>query len=138
MCMYLVFIVEITKKYISVLIINLGVFFFSCSRLGLISLAYLWQRDQAELLEEMINNRVNAILVKVATLGLSPTKHLGKTISQLHSHLLNMKEKYGLNVCGEGGEYETFTLDCPLYINTIVMYVYMFYLEYGIYHIHKK
>ncbi len=23
--------------------------------------------------------------------------------------------RYGVNVCGEGGEYETFTLDCPLY-----------------------
>ena len=23
---------------------------------------------------------------------------------------------YGINVCGEGGEYETLTLDCPLFI----------------------
>ena len=23
--------------------------------------------------------------------------------------------EFGLNVCGEGGEYETFTLDCPLF-----------------------
>ena len=22
---------------------------------------------------------------------------------------------YGINVCGEGGEYETLTLDCPLF-----------------------
>ena len=33
------------------------------------------------------------------------------------------KEKYGLNVCGEGGEYETFTLDCPLFKKSIVMWV---------------
>lgn len=92
-----------------------------CTRLGLVSLAYLWQRDQSELLQEMIESKVSAILVKVATLGLDPTKHLGKTIKQLQPHLLNMKEKYGLNVCGEGGEYETFTLDCPLYKNSIVM-----------------
>ncbi|GLV35478.1 uncharacterized protein CBL_01373 [Carabus blaptoides fortunei] len=92
-----------------------------CTRLGLVSLAYLWQRDQSELLQEMIDSKVSAILVKVATLGLDPTKHLGKTIKQLQPHLLNMKEKYGLNVCGEGGEYETFTLDCPLYKNSIVI-----------------
>ena len=35
--------------------------------------------------------------------------------------LLFQKGKYGLNVCGEGGEYETFTLDCPLFKKKIVM-----------------
>ena len=29
----------------------------------------------------------------------------------------------GLNVCGEGGEYETFTTDCPLYKRRIVLCV---------------
>ena len=41
----------------------------SCSRLGLVSLAYLWQRDQADLLQEMINAGVKAILIKVASMG---------------------------------------------------------------------
>lgn len=100
---------------------HLFCYIFSCARLGLISLAYLWQRDQAELLQEMLDCQVDAIVVKVATLGLDPSKHLGKSIRQLQPHLLAMKEKYGLNVCGEGGEYETFTLDCPLYINKIIM-----------------
>lgn len=31
--------------------------------------------------------------------------------------------KYQLNVCGEGGEYESLTLDCPLFKKRIVMYV---------------
>ena len=31
-----------------------------CQRLGLINLAYLWQRDQRELLDEMIKMRMNA------------------------------------------------------------------------------
>jgi len=30
-------------------------------------------------------------------------------------------EKYGLNICGEGGEYETFTLDCPLFTKSVIM-----------------
>jgi len=38
-----------------------------------------------------------------------------------HKKIPLQKEKYGLNICGEGGEYETFTLDCPLFIKTIVM-----------------
>lgn len=100
---------------------NISSFYCRCTRLGLISLGYLWQRDQAELLQEMIDCQIDAILVKVATLGLDPVKHLGKSIRQLQPHLLAMKDKYGLNVCGEGGEYETFTLDCPLYINRIAI-----------------
>ncbi|XP_058799518.1 uncharacterized protein LOC131669005 [Phymastichus coffea] len=91
-----------------------------CSRLGLLSLSYLWRRDQEELLKEMVECSVNAVIIKVASLGLE-ARHLGKSISEMQSHLAKMKEKYGLNVCGEGGEYETFTLDCPLYIKSIVI-----------------
>lgn len=32
-------------------------------------LAYLWQRDQEELLDEMIEAQVEAILIKTAALG---------------------------------------------------------------------
>lgn len=92
-----------------------------CNRLQLISLAYLWRRDQTELLQEMIDCQVYAIIIKVAALGLIPDRHLGKTLKEMQPHLLNMKEKYGLNVCGEGGEYETFTLDCPLFKSRIVV-----------------
>ncbi|XP_014468532.1 PREDICTED: diphthine--ammonia ligase [Dinoponera quadriceps] len=89
-----------------------------CSRLGLISISYLWRRDQEELLMEMIQSSVNAVLIKVAALGLEP-KHLGKSISEMQTHLVRIKEKYGVNICGEGGEYETFTLDCPLFGKSI-------------------
>ncbi|XP_055606409.1 uncharacterized protein LOC129754384 [Uranotaenia lowii] len=92
-----------------------------CKRLELISLAYLWRRDQTELLQEMIDCQVHAIIIKVAALGLIPDRHLGKSLKEMQPHLLNMKEKYGLNVCGEGGEYETFTLDCPLFRSRIVV-----------------
>ena len=35
-----------------------------CLRLGLTPLAYLWRRDQTELLQEMINCGIDAILIK--------------------------------------------------------------------------
>ncbi|XP_050328475.1 uncharacterized protein LOC126758296 [Bactrocera neohumeralis] len=91
-----------------------------CSRLNLVSLAYLWRRDQTELLQEMIDCQVHAIIIKVAALGLVPDRHLGKSLREIQPHLLKMRDKYGLNVCGEGGEYETFTLDCPLFKQRIV------------------
>lgn len=91
-----------------------------CMRLGLIPLAYLWRRDQSQLLQEMIQANVTAIIIKVAALGLK-AKHLGKTIAEIQPYMETMKSKYHLNVCGEGGEYETFTLDCPLFAKKIVI-----------------
>lgn len=42
-----------------------------CTRLGMTSLAYLWQRDQKELLAEMIQAGLTAIIIKVAAIGMS-------------------------------------------------------------------
>ena len=64
-----------------------------CSRLGLVSLSYLWRRDQAELFDEMIDAKVEAILIKVATLGLDG-KHLGLSLSQVRDHLHKMVNIY--------------------------------------------
>ncbi|KAL1131383.1 hypothetical protein AAG570_011000 [Ranatra chinensis] len=61
-----------------------------CSRLGLVALAYLWRRDQAELLQEMIDYNIDAIIIKVAALGLDPSKHLGMRISEIQPHLIKM------------------------------------------------
>ena len=52
----------------------------------------------------------------MAALGLDPHKHLGKSLQQLEGHLLRLREQYGCNPCGEGGEYETLTLDCPAFV----------------------
>ncbi|GAB1286700.1 Diphthine--ammonia ligase [Apodemus speciosus] len=114
-----------------------------CKRLNLQPLAYLWQRNQEDLLREMIASNVKAIIIKVAALGLDPDKHLGKTLVEMEPYLLEyvpslylkeekehligknldrqLSKKYGVHVCGEGGEYETFTLDCPLFTKKIVV-----------------
>lgn len=84
-------------------------------RLGLASLAYLWHAPQAALLRGMIDGGLQAILVKTAALGLEPARHLGLGIAALAPHLATLRDRFGCNVCGEGGEYETLTLDCPLF-----------------------
>ena len=33
----------------------------------------------------------------------------------MKSHLVMLRDRYGCNVCGEGGEYETIVLDCPFF-----------------------
>ncbi|KAG6821596.1 hypothetical protein H0H93_000105 [Arthromyces matolae] len=72
------------------------------------------------LFEEMISAGMEAIIIKVAGIGLT-TKHLGKTLSEMHSTLMKLNQQYGAHICGEGGEYETLTLDCPLFKHRIVL-----------------
>ena len=36
-------------------------------------------------------------------------------LEEMEPTLLELQEKYGANVCGEGGEFETYTLDSPLF-----------------------
>ncbi|MCI02302.1 meiotically up-regulated protein 71-like protein, partial [Trifolium medium] len=62
-----------------------------CSRLGLVSLAYLWKQDQSVLLNEMIANGIVAVTVKVAAMGLDPAKHLGHMESMFVVKEGNMK-----------------------------------------------
>nr|XP_034966329.1 diphthine--ammonia ligase isoform X8 [Zootoca vivipara] len=92
-----------------------------CKRLTLQPLAYLWRQNQETLLKEMISSDLQAIIIKVAAFGLDPDKHLGKTLDEMEPYLLELSKKYGVHICGEGGEYETFTLDCPLFKKKIVV-----------------
>jgi len=62
-------------------------FLCRCARLGLIALAYLWRQPQAALYQQMLDTNLDAILIKVAAMGLDPKKHLGKTLSQMQAHL---------------------------------------------------
>jgi diphthine-ammonia ligase len=85
------------------------------SSLGLVSLAYLWRRNQASLLAEMAAAPLDAVLIKVAALGLSPARHLGRRLAALTPALVALEQRYGCHAAGEGGEYETMTLDCPAF-----------------------
>eukprot|EP00921_Rhytidocystis_pertsovi_P026867 GHVQ01043305.1.p1 GENE.GHVQ01043305.1~~GHVQ01043305.1.p1 ORF type:complete len:222 (-),score=30.62 GHVQ01043305.1:321-986(-) len=91
-----------------------------CDRLNLQLLAPLWQTPQAELLQNIIDDGIDAIVVKTAAMGLNEN-HIGKSIVQLKDHFLSLESQFGFHVCGEGGEYETITVDCPMYYKRIVM-----------------
>ncbi|EHB14781.1 ATP-binding domain-containing protein 4 [Heterocephalus glaber] len=63
-----------------------------CKRLNLQPLAYLWQRNQEDLLREMIASNIQAVIIKVAALGLDPDKHLGKALDEMEPYLLECNE----------------------------------------------
>lgn len=92
-----------------------------CSRLGAEMISPMWHEDPLILLTLMIHEQINAILVKVCSYGLEPGKHLGKSITEVFEDLKRFHKNYGMHLCGEGGEYETLTLDCHLFKKRIVM-----------------
>ncbi len=92
-----------------------------CGRLGLLSLSPLWRQPQRLLLKEMIDSGLDAVLVKVSSLGLDSCKHLGRTIRQLLPVFERLWEDHRFHICGEGGEYETLSLDGPIFRKRLVL-----------------
>ncbi|KAG5503174.1 hypothetical protein GH5_04236 [Leishmania sp. Ghana 2012 LV757] len=88
---------------------------FICDRLGLESVAYLWMRQPGEILDMARELHVQAIVVKTASIGLMPRQLIGKTLEEARPTLDKMAELYQSHLAGEGGEYETTVLDCPLF-----------------------
>ncbi|GET89120.1 hypothetical protein, conserved [Leishmania tarentolae] len=86
-----------------------------CDRLGLESLAYLWMRQPDEVLDMAHALNVRAILVKTASIGLMPRRLIGKTLEEVRPTLEKMAQLYDSHLAGEGGEYETTVLNCPLF-----------------------
>ena len=82
-------------------------------RLGLVSLAPLWQRAQSSILDLIDAAAIDAKIIKVASYGLR-FEHLGRSTRQLHGYLLQLAD-FGVNCAGEGGEFESFVCDCPLF-----------------------
>lgn len=60
-----------------------------CKRLGLTPLCYLWEKDQTELYDGMIRAGVDAIVIKVASAGLT-SKHLGMTLKEVSNSCLRL------------------------------------------------
>ncbi|KAG0641129.1 hypothetical protein HOY80DRAFT_883822 [Tuber brumale] len=86
-----------------------------CERLGLISLSYLWQREQAEILADMEAVGLDARIVKVAAVGLDPDEWLWENVTDARRRrkLDGLEKKWGVHVAGEGGEYETVVVQGP-------------------------
>jgi len=86
-----------------------------CDKLELECFNPLWQKDQIELLEELIKAKFNIIITGVAAYPLNE-KWLGRKIdTNFIKDVKNLKEKYKINPAGEGGEFESFVINCPLF-----------------------
>jgi ABC transporter with metal-binding/Fe-S-binding domain ATP-binding protein len=86
-----------------------------CNELGLESITPLWGKTQDEVMDMVLSSGFEVMIVSVASEGLTK-EWLGKMIdgSSLEE-LEDIRKRYGIHIAGEGGEFETFVLDCPLF-----------------------
>ena len=86
-----------------------------CDRLELKCFNPLWHKNELEYLNELIKNRFKVVITGVFAYPLDKS-WLNKEINQeFIEDVKKFNEKYEIHPAGEGGEFETFVLDCPLF-----------------------
>lgn len=75
----------------------------------------LWKVDAEQYMDDLLKAKFEAVISSISAEGLTKD-FLGKVIDKAMVEKLKVlnKEK-GVHLCGEGGEYETFVLDCPVF-----------------------
>jgi len=86
-----------------------------CDKLKIKCINPLWQKGEYQYMKELIKNKFKIIIIGIAAYPLDK-KWLGKKINKKTlNELIPLHEKYKIHLAGEGGEFETFVLDCPLF-----------------------
>ncbi|MBU0636286.1 diphthine--ammonia ligase [Candidatus Micrarchaeota archaeon] len=92
-----------------------------CDALGLKVYAPLWQKNQLQELEQLVQNEFEVIFSSIAAQGFNES-WLGRRINgQTIQELEHLHQTLKINAAGEGGEFETLVLDCPLFKQKIIV-----------------
>jgi len=86
-----------------------------CDKLGLKIFSPLWDMNQETEMRQLIEQGFVFVLSSIAAQGLDKS-WLGRQITDKDvDRLVELNKKVGLNVAGEGGEFESLVLDSPDY-----------------------
>jgi ABC transporter with metal-binding/Fe-S-binding domain ATP-binding protein len=86
-----------------------------CLKLNLVSIAPLWETNPKEYMNQLLDSNFHFMMVTVSSDGLDE-QWLGKLITKSDIEVLNnLSDKFGFNLNFEGGESETFVINCPLF-----------------------
>ncbi len=90
-----------------------------CTETGMESYTPLWHKDQSDIIRELIMRGISAMVVSVSAEGFT-VNDLGRTIDEeFLSDMEIRNRRYGINIAGEGGEYESFVYSaygCSIHI----------------------
>lgn len=86
-----------------------------CDKLNLECFNPLWQKNEEEYLAELIREKFKVIITGIFAYPLDES-WIGREINQeFIREIKELNKKYKIHPAGEGGEYETFVLNCPLF-----------------------
>ena len=86
-----------------------------CDKLNLKCFNPLWHKNEIKYLEELIKNKFKIIITAVAAYPLDKS-WLGRKIDKKFiQDVKELQKKYKIHPAGEGGEFETFVTNCPLF-----------------------
>lgn len=86
-----------------------------CHKLGFKSFAPLWHKRPISLVSDILSAGFEVVVSGVSAYGLDES-WLGKTLCDEDLEtLMELERKYGVSVCGEGGEFETLVVDGPIF-----------------------
>ncbi|HWR27184.1 MAG TPA: diphthine--ammonia ligase [Candidatus Thermoplasmatota archaeon] len=92
-----------------------------CDNLGLKSFSPLWHKNQELLLRDQVKAGFHIIIVGVFAEGFDET-WLGRTLDEeTIDALVSLQKKQGINIAGEGGEYETLVLSGPMFSKRLII-----------------
>ena len=92
-----------------------GIVSSACKELGLELISPYWQHSHEELIGDAIVAGFEMIIVGVAAHGLDDSWLGRKLDAKALEELKKLGKKFGIDVGGEGGEYETFVIDGPIF-----------------------
>ena len=90
-----------------------------CKKLHLEIISPLWNIESKQYMKDLVSSNFIFIITSVSSGGLDDS-WLGKKIGEDELDTLEiLSKKFGFNLDFEGGEAETFVVDCPLFLNPI-------------------
>ena len=86
-----------------------------CDKLNLKCFNPLWKKSEIDYLNELVENKFKIIITGIAAFPLDDS-WIGREINK---EFIEDVQKFNIHPAGEGGEFETFVLDCPLFKNPL-------------------
>lgn len=92
-----------------------------CHELKIKSFTPLWHKNQLTIVKDQIKAGFNIMIVGVFAFGFDKS-WLGKYINdKCLNEIISLSKKYKINIAGEGGEFETITLDGPIFKKKLII-----------------
>jgi diphthine-ammonia ligase len=86
-----------------------------CDELNIYCFNPIWQINEENFLDDLIDNKFEVKIIGIFSYPLSK-ENLNTTIDKkFKDEILKLSKKHKISPAGEGGEYESFVLDSPLF-----------------------